>query len=228
MKKKKNIYEEDFFEGIFKHAVGEFTKEDLEFHKKWFYGWYKVIENTIPFKGSKKKHVLEIGCSLGASASILEEKKFNVLATDVSSYAVKHARKLNSKIRFRVLDIRKPISIRDKFDYIIGFEVIEHIKNPLPSIKYLREKLVPGGYLILSSPPPFERFWNNPTHVSLKSEKAWVIFFRKAGFKDENILFKKVTFLPVLWKYFPRLNYAFPFHVDIRKMNSTTFYFLKK
>lgn len=227
--KKKKIYEEEFFEGIFAHAVGSFTKADLKMSSDWFYTWMRLIKRTIPITVEKKSRVLEIGCSIGGFASILREEGFKeVYASDISKFCIKYAKKLNPSVHFSSFDAEKEIPIKGKFDYIFGFEVVEHISNPDKAIVNMYKKLKKDGYLVLSTPPRYRRFIETPTHVSVKNDNEWKKILKKAGFR--KIIVRKVTFIPVLWRYNKYLNYALPFSIDvpIKRLSTTIFYFAKK
>lgn len=227
--KKKKIYEEDFFQGIFAHAVGKFTKEDLKSSSDWFYTWMRLIKRTIPLSAKRKSRVLEVGCSIGGFAVLLEKEGFKeVYASDISEYVIKYAKKLTPSIHFSSFDLEKSIPISGRFDYIFGFEVLEHINNPQKALENVCKKLKKDGYLIMSTPPPYKRFIETPTHVSVMGDKEWKKLLKKAGFR--KIIVKKVTFIPILWRYNRYLNYTFPFSVDVPiiGLNTTIFYFAKK
>ncbi len=100
----KNKFEENYFEGWFKGAVGNFTRNDLEISRNWFWGWLKKLNQYVPIEKGKGKKVLEIGCSIGGVATLLHDRGFEVYASDISKYAVDRAKKLspaNSFFRFR-------------------------------------------------------------------------------------------------------------------------------
>ena len=55
---------------------------------------------------------------------------FDVSASDISSYIVKKAGTIQKDIKFFKLNIEKKININKKFDFIVAFEVLEHLKDP--------------------------------------------------------------------------------------------------
>lgn len=228
-KKTEKMYEEDFFEGIFAHAVGNFSKKDLIESKKWFYSWLFFIKRNIPLIVTSRSRVLEVGCSIGGFASLLKDEGFKkIYASDISKLAVKKAKKINPDIHFSSFDLEKGIPLSGTFDYIFAFEVVEHINNPEKAIRNTFKKLKKNGFMVLSTPPPYKRFIETPTHVSVKGKKEWVKIIKKSGFK--TVTAKQVLFIPVLWRYSKYLNFAFPFAFDIPflKLNTTIFYFAQK
>lgn len=225
MNKKRSTYESNFFEGLYKSRIGNFSISDLERNKRWFYAWIKLIKSTILLKKGKK--ILEFGCAIGGPSAILKDEGYIVTATDVSKYVIKNAKKIRKDINFKTLDITKPMYLKDKFEYIIGFEVLEHIDNPGMAIKNLKKRLNKGGWLIFSSPPTYKRFINTPTHINVHDEPYWIDMLQKAGFRNKNILIRKASFVPIFYKFNKYLNFAIPFNMDIPMLSSSIFYFAK-
>ena len=116
---KKNKFEESYFQGWYKSAVGAFSREDLRLSKNWFHAWITKLNHYVPVKNGKGKKVLEIGCSIGAVSNILSSRGFDVWATDISSYAVNNAKKLTPKAHFSVVDIQKKIQIKEKQSILV-------------------------------------------------------------------------------------------------------------
>ena len=80
---KNNKFEESYFKGWYKQAVGNFTQKDLELSKRWFWSWLRKLNSYIPVEKGKNRKVLEIGCSIGGVTSLLVERGFKVWAADV-------------------------------------------------------------------------------------------------------------------------------------------------
>lgn len=223
---KNNQYEEDFFEGVYKDRIGNFTSEDLERNKRWFYAWIRLIKNTIPFIEGKR--VLELGCAIGGASAILKDSGYEIYASDVSRYVIKNAKKIRRDINFSVVDVTKKIKLKGEFDYIIAFEVLEHLDDPKIAIKNIKNKLKKNGWIIFSTPPPYKRFIDTRTHVNVHGKKYWLDLLRLNGFKKQNIIVKEASFIPFLYRISKYLNIAFPFNLDIPMLSSTVFYFAKK
>jgi len=64
-------FEESYFEGWYKKAVGTFSQDDLELAKRWFWAWVEKLNQYVPVEDGKGRKVLEIGCSIGAVTNIL-------------------------------------------------------------------------------------------------------------------------------------------------------------
>ncbi len=224
MKSKK--FEEEYFEGWFKGAVGGFTRKDLEISKNWFWGWLKKLNQYVPVEKGKGREVLEIGCSIGGVASLLSERGFQVYASDISKYAVDRAEKLSPQISFLTFDVQKNIPVKKKFDMIIAFEVVEHLKNPGKAIKNMYTGLKKDGVLVFSTPYPTKWSKGDPTHINVKFPSEWFNIMEKAGFK--KISYHRFSLLPFFYRFNRNLHLVFPFAIPLRYINSPIFFIGEK
>jgi 2-polyprenyl-3-methyl-5-hydroxy-6-metoxy-1,4-benzoquinol methylase len=219
---KKEKFEESYFKGWYKNAVGNFSKKDLEISKNWFYSWLKKLNQYVPVQKGNEKKVLEIGCSIGAVSNILLSRGFDVWATDISAYAVKNAKKLTPKAHFSVVDIQKRITIKEKFDLIICFEVVEHLEKPEVGIKNMVEKLKAGGQLVISTPFPYSWNYHDPTHINLKTPEKWVKIMKKSGLK--NVSYHRFTLIPFFYRFNKNFQIIIPFYIALPYVNSPIFF----
>jgi len=222
----RNKFEENYFEGWFKGAVGDFTPKDLEISRNWFWGWLKKLNQYVPVKKGKERTVLEIGCSIGGAASLLSERGFKVYASDVSRYAVERAKKLSPKINFSVFDIQKGIPLKIKFDLIIAFEVVEHLQKPEQAIKYIYNNLDSGGILVISTPYPYPWIYSDPTHINVRYPEEWVKIMKNTGFK--NVSYHRFSLLPLLYRFNKRFHVILPFVIPLSFINSPIYFIGKK
>src|SRR3989338_814730 len=213
-------FERNYFDGYYKKMVGSFTDNDLSKAKKWFLGWFKALDSVYDLKQGGKE-VLEIGCSIGGAAAVLAERGFRVTASDISDYALQKAKKLLPQVTFLRWDATKKFPNDKKFDLIYGFEVIEHISEPLKALTNLKETLKPKGVLILSTPFPYAYVYSDPTHVSVKHQTEWKDIFKQAGFSE--VKFIKRSFIPYFYRFSKRLHLILPFTVNSPYINSSLF-----
>jgi 2-polyprenyl-3-methyl-5-hydroxy-6-metoxy-1,4-benzoquinol methylase len=227
--KAKKSFEKEYFAGYYYRNVGEFSQKDLNKSINWFTGWFKYLQKFIELRNGNGRKVLEIGCSIGGACSILADNGFEVFASDISSYAIKGAKSLakenGRKIKFFTCDVQKNIPIEEKFDFIYAFEVIEHLKDPLFSIKLMKKKLKKNGLLICSTPNGDKDFSSDPTHINVKSPKEWRKTFQQAGFK--NIQIEQIAFFPWLYKFNKNLHLIFSFPIYSKYINSPLFIIAK-
>ena len=81
-------------------------------------------------KGAK---VLEMGCSNGEYLKNLEKYEWDLYGIDMAKASIEYAKKLNLNVSCSTLEnIKFPDNY---FDLIFGWHIIEHLKNPLNTIK---------------------------------------------------------------------------------------------
>lgn len=224
---KDTTFEEHYFEGWFKNAVGTFSRQDLEISRNWFWGWLKKLNQYVDIENGHGRSVLEIGCSIGGVASLLADRGFDVHASDVSAYAVKGAKTLSPQITFSTIDIQKPIPLKKKFDLVLSFEVVEHLRYPEKGIRHMTDVLKKGGTLILSTPYPNP--WilvNDPTHINVKYPEEWVTIMKAAGCTD--VEYHCFSLLPYFYKFSKHFHIIFPFAIASPYINSPIFFIGKK
>lgn len=225
MNKQNEKFGREYFTGYYEKNVGVFEDKDLERSINWFYGWISYLNKFVDLKYGKSRKVLEIGCSIGGVSHILSDAGFEVFASDISEYAVERARKLSRKLKknisFSVFDIEKNIPLRQKFDLIIVFEVIEHLQDPFGAIKKMRTKLKKNGTLICSTPDKDFDLSSDPTHINVKRRGEWRRIFRKAGFKKLQL--EQISFVPFFWRLNKRFHIALPLKIKSRFINSPLF-----
>ncbi len=206
MKNKLN-FEEDYFEGYYK-GIADFTnKRDREL-ANWFRGIFEYINHYYPIKKGKGKKLIEFGCATGAASSVLRDFGYDVVATDISKYAVERAQKNFKGIKFLVHDMEKPFN-KDKFNMAVAFDVIEHLPNPEVGIRNVYNLLKKEGVAVFSTPNDYPHVSNDPTHINVKPPRVWEKILKIVGFK--NIFMKQITLIPYLYRWHYRLALALPF-----------------
>lgn len=206
----KFFFEEDYFEGYYK-GIADFTPRRDKELANWFRGMFEYISRYYPIKKGKAKKLIEFGCATGAASSVLRDFDWGVTATDVSRYAVEKAKKNFKNIKFLVHDMEKAFR-QDKFDIAVAFDVIEHLKDPELALKNTYKMLKYGGTIILTTPNDYEHMSNDPTHINVKKPGEWNKIMKRVGFK--NIVMKQVAFIPYLYRFHWRLNYALPLAIS--------------
>ncbi|MDR2835142.1 MAG: class I SAM-dependent methyltransferase [Bacteroidales bacterium] len=118
----------------------------------------------------KGKKVLDYGCGSGYGAYMLAKEAENVVATDLSDEAVSYSMEKfvsNNLIFKKIEDIDY-----QKFDVIVSFQVIEHVKNDKKYIKKLKDMLNPGGVLLITTPDRTDRLFRY-------IQKPWNVYHLK-------------------------------------------------
>ncbi|EGG41236.1 2-polyprenyl-3-methyl-5-hydroxy-6-metoxy-1,4-benzoquinol methylase [Candidatus Nitrosarchaeum limnium SFB1] len=104
----------------------------------------------------KSKSVLDVGCGTGYFAYSVAKKGANVLGIDFSIEAIQIAKSqyIHPNLEFKAIDVSK---IKEKFDVIVSNGTLEHMDNPLRTLKLFKNHLNPNGCIIITSPN-----WTNP------------------------------------------------------------------
>ena len=101
--------------------------------------------------------LLDVGCGNGAFMIVAQEAGYKVSGIDVSPAAVEMCRLRG--LRAEVVSFDQ-MPIKERFDCITMWDVIEHIPALCGYIRTARDLLNPGGYLIIKTPcvaPPVFR-----------------------------------------------------------------------
>jgi len=218
----KKTFDKKYFTDYYFGTTGNFGKKELIRNKNWFHGWFRTLQYDYDFSKGHGKKNLEIGCAIGAAADILQKRGFDVIATDISPYAIKKNEKLLPHIKFKVLDVEDKPQFKNKFDLIYSFEVIEHLENPEKAIKNMFAMLKAGGTLICSTPYPYKYVLDvDKTHVNVRYPMEWVMMYRSNGFS--KIQFRHKTFIPFFYRFSKHLHFILPFGIKNPYLNSHVF-----
>lgn len=106
--------------------------------------------------------VLEIGTGMGYGVEVVAPAAERFITVDKSqAYSVD----LPSNAEFRQMTV-PPLDFADEsFDYVISFQVIEHIKRDHDFVKEVSRVLRKGGSFIVSTPNAPMSLTRNPWHV---------------------------------------------------------------
>ena len=103
--------------------------------------------------------VLEIGCACGATLREIGHRNptANLYGVELNEKAAEVAAPFATILS---MDVERldPAEIKERFDYIVMGDVVEHLLDPWAAIQNMRELLVPGGAIVASIP--------NVAHIS--------------------------------------------------------------
>ena len=141
----KNFYNKVYIKGEKKHFT--IKRESASLSE------IKEVLKQISWKGKK---VLDVGCGTGLFAFSAAKKGAMVLGVDFSVEAIEIAQSqhIHKNLKFTSVDVN---TIKEKFDVIVSNGTLEHMDNPIKTLRLLKRHLTKNGCLIITSPN-----WTNP------------------------------------------------------------------
>jgi SAM-dependent methyltransferase len=100
------------------------------------------------------KSVLEVGCATGFFTKVLVERGCNVVGIEIDPEAAKSAEKWADRVIVGNLDDGEIWDLleNETFDVIVLGDVLEHLRDPLASLRSAARKLKPSGFVVISVP----------------------------------------------------------------------------
>lgn len=107
----------------------------------------------VELVGSNKT-VLDVGCATGYLAQTLNAFGNTVSGVEYDSEAAKAAEQHMVRVDVADLDTADLVEIADgrTFDVVVFGDVLEHLRDPIPTLRQSRHLLNPGGYVVISIP----------------------------------------------------------------------------
>lgn len=149
---------------------------------------------------NKPGKALEIGCASGSFLSQLKCYGWDVDGLELSAYAAQKAKAQGFNVICSSLEdfhLDQPV-----YDLVVGWMVLEHLHDPLGSLKKLYQITKPGANLVVSVPnfsylgtsifKSYEYSLHLPAHLSHFDERTIKLMLDKAGWKVTNILHQRV------------------------------------
>jgi len=139
--------------------------------------------------------LLDVGCGSGALLARMRARGWEAEGIDIDSGALRLARAARLPVRHATLsDLGTERPLR-RFDVIVLDHVLEHLHDPVASLRAARQLLRPGGVLWLATPNltalghrSFTRSWihlDPPRHLVLFSPGTLRFTLRSAGFDEQ-------------------------------------------
>jgi len=181
--------QEDFYgEQFYQKEIDNYIKR----HQEDFAWWsidhnekYDLFEKYLG--GSQQKDILDIGSGPGFFLKIGKERGWNVLGVEPGKPAYEYSTNvlgLNVKHEFFS---KKNHTEFGKFNVIHMNNVLEHVVNPIEMMELVKEILLPGGLICISSPNDF-----NPLQLmankELGKEPWWVVPRHHINYFDSKSL----------------------------------------
>lgn len=129
---------------------------------------YVFQRSQLAYYEAKKMvsgHVLEIGSGQGYGINIIANQASRYVAID--KFATEIIQPEDApKIEFISMDVPPLTGLEDNsFDFVVSFQVIEHIKKDKALVQEIYRILKPGGKYIVSTPNIKTSLTRNPWHI---------------------------------------------------------------
>lgn len=100
------------------------------------------------------RRVLDVGCAKGYGTARLAHVAVYALGIDINERAIRYANRhyAGPRCHFMHVEVETVLGMEDKFDFVVSFEVIEHVPNPLAFLEQMASVLEIGGWAVFSTP----------------------------------------------------------------------------
>jgi 2-polyprenyl-3-methyl-5-hydroxy-6-metoxy-1,4-benzoquinol methylase len=136
---------------------------DNVIHQRLYFAYVEAAKILKTQPGAK---VLEIGCGAGRGMQLIAESCSDYTGIDKNERLLELHKQTYPNFNFIVRNI-PPMSFleSDTFDFVISFQVIEHIENDKLFLEEISRVLKPGGKAIITTPNKSMSLTRNPWHV---------------------------------------------------------------
>jgi len=188
---------------------------DLEryqpYQEKSGIGVWLAGEKCSPFRWVPRNvRVLDIGCGFGESLGYHRARGCDVYGVEADENIRRVAERFGYKVYVGLFD---PGAYEANFfDFVTMKQVIEHVINPVQTLRGIARVLIPGGVAILSTPnvdgwgvKVFGRRWINwhaPYHLQFFTSTSMRMAAEQAGLVVE----RSMTITPSVWLHFQWLH----------------------
>lgn len=170
----------------------------------------------------KANNILDMGCGEGSRLNKLSGKK--KIGVDISSTAIKIAKKKYPELNFFVYDLEKLPLKDESFDLVYSAYVLEHLSNPEKVLAEAIRLVSKNGFLVLIAPN-----YGAPNRCSPPFVGSRVNKFIKGILNDLIIIFnrKKILSWNHVYPIANKQNYCIDWDTTVEPYINTLLSFLK-
>ncbi len=180
------IYTQDYFQGARKDGYADYLGSEAILRKE-----FQSAVGSLRRSGRTSGRLLEIGCAYGfflAEAS----KTFEVLGIEPCVEAANFCRSKGLEVTAGFVDA-ETVSSKDRFDVVVMLDVIEHLSDPLNTLRLMNHRLNPGGCVLVTTGDwdsilsrvmrSYWRLMTPPQHLFFFSKRTLAAVLERAGFR---------------------------------------------
>lgn len=187
------------------------SKFDLESYQPYkeasgFRAWLDGEQSSTFRWVPRNVRVLDIGCGFGESLGYHQARGCDVYGVEADENIRRVAEKFGYKVHVGLFDPDEYEA--NFFDYVTMSQVIEHVTDPVQTLRGIARVLKPGGVAILSAPNAggwgarlFGQRWINwhaPYHLQFFTLRSMQLAAEQAGLVVEKV----ATITPSAWLHF--------------------------
>lgn len=154
-----------------------------------FSAWFNGVSSSAFRWVPKNVRVLDVGCGFGESLGYHTARGCDVYGVEADENIRRVVEKFGFKVHVGLFDDK--VYEQDFFDYVTLDQVIEHVTDPLTTLRGVARILKPGGTAILSTPNAHgwgarlfgKRWinWHSPYHLQFFTRQSMQIAAQQAG-----------------------------------------------
>lgn len=111
---------------------------------------YRAVMKLLHRRGVTTGRLLDLGCGTGQALEAFAAGGFELFGVEPSSFAARRARETTGAA-VHVGDLASAAYPPRHFDAITAFDVIEHLSQPMTTLRQMRQILRPGGVLVVET-----------------------------------------------------------------------------
>jgi len=170
-------YTSSFFYDEYLPAFKAFpTHYDLDIIRDHFYIFFQLLTKLF----TPGKRLLDVGCGAGFFMKAAEEIGWEVEGVELSTVASKYAQDI-VKVKVHEGKLEDLHLSAEKFDLVVLIDTIEHLRNPLNTLKEINRILTNKGILLIGTPDfnSLSRFFLRKSWAVLSPEEHFSVFTQK-------------------------------------------------
>ena len=175
----------NIYDNIYEENPREIQKK--YYWKKRMKAFFDDIDKYI----KKPGHLLDFGCSYGLLMEYFIAKGWEATGIDISENAISHARSKGLKCYLKL----ENITSKDKFDVIVMSNVLEHLKEPIDTLRRVKDLLSKEGIIYIRVPNAESIIFPNRRqsfigdlkpheHLFYFNKDTLALLFKKVGLKS--------------------------------------------
>ncbi len=174
----------------------------LETRHWWFLGRRAIIFDVIKrFCGSPSGKALDVGIGTGINGVLLSKAGYSVDGVEDSEEAMLYVKKNYPGISVLKTSFPSSSIPPTSYNLVTMLDVVEHMEDDISALKAARQALVPGGYVVITT-PAFSFLWTKHDelahHKRRYRKKELKVKLKEAGFETLFISYFNFFLFPAI------------------------------